>query len=183
MLVGIVWLLRVPILTAIGGALIEDDGPQKAQAIVVLGGDNFGTRITKAAQLVEEGYAPYAFISGPPGLLGYEADTTIEYARRKGYQASLFKPLRLDVDSTRAETAAIGKYLREHGIHKIDLVTSNYHTRRAAKLMRKQNSDIQTIAVAAPDPFFTKDNWWKTRNGLRLFFYESLKTLAVDLGV
>ena len=178
-----VWLLRAPILTAVGRTLVEDDGPQRAQAIVVLGGDNFGTRIIKAAQLVEEGYAPYALVSGPPQLLGYEADTTIEFARRKGYQTSLFKPLRLNVDSTRTETAAIGKYLREHGIRKIDLVTSNYHTRRAAKLMRKQNSDIQTVAVAASDPSFTSDGWWKTRGGLRLFLYEFLKTIAVDLGV
>ena len=177
------WLTRVPILTGVGRVLIEDDGPQKAQAIVVLGGDNFGTRIIKAAQLVEEGYAPYVLVSGPPQLLGYEADMTIEFARQKGYQASLFKPLRLNVNSTRTETAAIGKYLREHGIHKIDLVTSNYHTRRAAKLMRKQNSDIQAIAVAAPDPFFTQDGWWKTRNGLKTFFDECLKTVAVDLGV
>ena len=140
-----------------------------------MGGDDFGTRIVKAAQLQQAGYAPYVLVSGPPYLLGPESDETIEYARRRGYSRSLFRALPSSADSTRTETAIIGKYLREHGVKKIILVTSNYHTRRAAKLMRKQNS--------APDPFFTPGTWWKTRSGQKTFLFEWMKTAATALGI
>lgn len=162
---------------------MEDDHPQKSDAILVLGGDDFGNRIIKAAQLQQAGYAPYVLVSGPPHLLGPESDETIEYARRQGYQTSIFRPLPSGADSTRSETSFLGQYLREHGIRKILLVTSNYHTRRAAKLMRKQNPDIWTVVVPAPDLFFTPGTWWRTRNGQKTFMYEWMKTVATALGV
>ena len=183
LLVFAAFLFRASILTAAGQFLIEDDGPQKSDAIVVLGGDDFGTRIVKAAQLQQAGYAPYVLVSGPPHLLGPESDETIEYARRQGYSPSLFRPLPSNADSTRTETAILGQYLREHGIKKILLVTSNYHTRRAAKLIRKQNPGIWVVVVAAPDPYFTPSAWWRTRNGQRTFLYEWLKTAATAFGV
>jgi len=122
-------------------------------------------------------------VSGPPALLGSESDETIEYARRQGYSPSLFRPLPSNSDSTRVETALIGKYLREHGAKRIILVTSNYHTRRAAKLMRKQNPDLEVTVVPAPDPFFTPGTWWKTRTGQKTFLLEWMKTMATALGV
>src|ERR1700685_2943833 len=131
--------LRSYIWTALGSALVENDGPDNAQAIVVLGGDESGARIVKAAELAQAGYAPGVLVSGPLSLLGHESDMTIEYARRKGFPESLFQPLPNDTDSTRSEAKFIGAYLRAHGIHKILLVTSNFHTRRAASLMRHEN--------------------------------------------
>jgi uncharacterized SAM-binding protein YcdF (DUF218 family) len=178
-----VFLFRTPLLTAAGQFLVENDGPGKADVILVLGGDNFGTRIVKAAQLQQAGYAPYVLVSGPPNLLGLESDETIEYARRQGYSGSLFRPLPSGSNSTRVETAFIGRYLREQGMKKIILVTSNYHTRRAAKLMRQQNPDIWVIVVPAPDPFFTPSTWWHTRNGQKTFLFEWIKTVATILGV
>ncbi|MBV9306541.1 MAG: YdcF family protein [Acidobacteriaceae bacterium] len=162
---------------------MEDDRPQKSDAIVVLGGDDFGNRIMKAARLQQAGYAPYVLVSGPHHLLGPESDETIEYAHRQGYETSIFRPLPSGSDSTRSETAFLGQYFREHGIRKVLLVTSNYHTRRAAKLMRKQNPDIWTVVVPAPDPFFTPNTWWQTRNGQKTFMYEWMKTAATALGV
>jgi uncharacterized SAM-binding protein YcdF (DUF218 family) len=178
-----VFLLRAPLLTAAGQVLVEDDGPQKADLIIVLGGDDFGTRIVKAAQLQQAGYAPSVLVSGPPHLLGPESDETIEYARRQGYSRSLFQPLPSKADSTRTETALIGQYLREHGVRKIILVTSNYHTRRAAKLMRKQNPGVWTVVVPAPDPSFTPSAWWKRRDGRKTFLFEWMKTVATVLGI
>lgn len=162
---------------------MEDDQPQKADAILVLGGDEFGSRIVKAAQLQQQGLAPYVVVSGPPSLLGYESDDRIEYARRRGFPVSIFKPLNHNADSTRSESAIVAKYLRDNSIKTLLLVTSNYHTRRAAKLMRSDNKGIRILVVAAPDPFFCPDSWWKTRSGQKTFLYEWMKTLAVDVGI
>ncbi len=150
--------------------------------IVVLGGDTFGTRILKAAELAESGYAPYVLVSGPHALLGHESDTTIEYARRKGYPVSLFRPLPHELNSTRSEGELIDNYLRSQKVGKILLVTSNYHTARAARLLRKYSPGLDVIAVAAADPAFTPEGWWKTREGQKIFFYESVKTIAAALG-
>jgi len=149
----------------------------------VLGGDDYGTRVITAAKLVEARYVPYAIVSGPPNLLGHESDMTIEYARRHGFPTSLFRPFTHELNSTRSETAALGAYLRQNHAHKILLVTSNYHTRRAAKLMRTQVPDIQTVVIPAPDPYFTPSTWWKTRSGEKIFLYEWLKTVATEFGV
>ena len=174
---------RVPLLTFAGQMLVEDDGPQKADVILVLGGDEFGTRIMKAAQLQEAGYAPYVLVSGPKTLLGHESDESIEYARRQGYPVTIFKPLVNQSDSTRSESKAVNAYMREHRAKTVLLVTSNYHTRRAARLMRKAMSGIHVIVIPAPDPFFRPQSWWTSRSGQKTFLYEWLKTFAVDLGV
>src|SRR5205823_3693980 len=112
------YLFRVPLLTAAGRFLVEDDKPEKADVAVVLGGDEFGTRIIKAAQLATAGYAPYVLVSGPHSLLGHESDTTVEYARRHGYPTSLFHPLTHELNSTRSEAILVGDYLRAHGVNK-----------------------------------------------------------------
>ena len=181
-LLAAIWLLRAPILTAIGNSFIENDGPQKADAVVMMGGDEHGTRIIKAAQLVEAGYAPFAIISGPPVLGEHESDITIHYAETKGYPARLFHPLTNECNSTRSETAFIGRHLKSQGIRKIILVTSNFHTRRAAELMRSQNPWLWVVVVPAPDKYFTADGWWKTRGGQKTFLYEALKRIATWFG-
>jgi len=169
-------------MTAAGSVLVENNKPEKADAAVVLGGDQFGNRIIKAAELAKAGYAPYVLVSGPHSLLGHESDETIEFARRRGYSVSLFRPLPHELNSTRSEAEFIDKYLTTQGAKKILLVTSNYHTARAARLLRKYSPRLQVIAVAAPDPAFTPNSWWKTRDGQKTFLYEWLKTVATALG-
>jgi len=117
-------------------------------------------------------------VSGPHTLIGHESDSMIEYARRKGYDASLFRPLPHELNSTRSEAAFIDNYLRSQKLEKVLLVTSNFHTARAARLLRKYSPGVQVIAVAAPDPVFTPDGWWKTREGQKVFFLESVKPLG-----
>lgn len=164
---------------------MEDDGVQKAQAALVLGGDATGVRISKAAQLAQAGYVPYVLVDGPKMLLGYESDMDIAYAEKKGYLPLLFRPLPLpaDVNSTRAEAEYVGKYLKQQGIHRILLVTSNYHTRRAAYLFRKINPGLAVIAISAADPDFNPDSWWTDRNGQKTFLMEWLKTFAAYSGL
>lgn len=183
-LIAATWLLRARLLTLAGALLVEDDGPRKADAILVLGGDDSGARIIKAAQLATQGYSPYVLVSGPPNLLGHDSDTTIEFARRNGYPGTLFRPIWLppEADSTRSEATFLGNYLRTHSIDSILLVTSNFHSRRAARLWRKQAPWIHVAVVAAPDPSFTPDRWWKTRNGQKTFLLEWTKTLAAWAG-
>jgi uncharacterized SAM-binding protein YcdF (DUF218 family) len=177
-------VLRDAIGTLAGSALVEDDGAAKADAIVVLGGDGYGTRILRAAELAKAGYATRVMVSGAVDLLGHESDQTILYAGRKGYPATMFEavPLPATASSSRSESLYIGRQLLQQGITSIDLVTSNYHTRRAAWLWRKMNPDLRINVVPAPDPNFTPETWWTNREGQKTFLLEWLKTLAAHLG-
>ena len=176
------FLFRDSIAVAAARYLVEDDGPKRADAIVVLGGDEFGTRIVKGAQLQQAGYAPYVLVSGPPYLLGSESDMEIEFARRQGYPVAVFRSMPNTSDSTRSEAKLIGVYLRNHNVRHIILVTSSYHTHRAARLMRQANPFLEVTVVAAPDPVFKPEDWWKTRRGQKRFTLEWLKTIATSLG-
>ncbi len=179
-----VWILHAQIFTLLGDALVEDDGPQKADCAVVLGGDGFGSRILKASQLAQAGYVPYIFVDGPSQLIGHESDMTIDYAEQKGYPASLFKAIGLppQVSSTLTEAEYVGNILKQKGVRKILLVTSTYHTRRAAADFRRANPWLRVVVVAAPDPNFTPDGWWKNRDGEKTFVLEWTKTFATAVG-
>ena len=170
-------------MSAAAGFLIEDDPPHKAGAVVVLGGDDFGLRMVKGAELAQSGYAPFVLASYPLKVGPPECQSTVGFAESKGFRPSLFRMLPSDADSTRSETIVIGKYLREKGIDSIILVTSNYHTRRAGRLMRSQNPGITVVVVAASDPYFTPDTWWETRSGEKTFLLEWTKTVATWLGI
>jgi uncharacterized SAM-binding protein YcdF (DUF218 family) len=175
-------IFHVQLLTALGQWLVLSESPQKADAAVAMAGDDYGERVIAAGQLVRDGWVPYALINGTPFLGTNHAELTIAYAVEKGYPRSYFKPFERDMVATRDETETVARYLQENGIRKILLVTSNYHTRRTAFLMRRAAPWLQFRMVAAPDKSFSPDSWWKTRAGQRTLFLEWSKTISAHLG-
>ena len=172
-------LFHAPILAAMGNFLVKAGPLQKADIIVVLAGDGFGHRILKAGELVKEGYAPLALISGPSGNYGnYECDLAIPFAVKAGYPESYFLHFEHTARSTQSEAEKVRKKLREMGVKRAILVTSNFHTRRAGIIFRRAAPEIEFFVVAAPDEFFKPDSWWHDREASKIFLYEWLKTIA-----
>ncbi len=164
----------------------EAGEPSKADGVVVLAGDGSGLRVEKGGELVRAGFAPTAFVSGPPHIYGKsEADLAIDWAASRGYSRDYFTPLRVYSTSTEDEAIAIADELRKRGnIHKILLVTSNYHTRRSARLWRNAvHGDFEIRVVAAPDRDVIPDHWWANREGRKKIFFEWIKTVTGPLGV
>lgn len=171
-------------LTALGGFLIKNDGPAKADMVVVLAGDPSGNRIFTAGNLVRQGFAPVALISGPAGVYGhYESELAIEMAVQRGYPASYFAAFHNDSKSTASESEAIVSELRRRNVHSIDLVTSNYHTRRAGRTFRKLAPGIEVRVVEAPDQYFSANGWWKEREARKTFLLEWMKTVGSWIGL
>ncbi|HEV8041231.1 MAG TPA: YdcF family protein [Bryobacteraceae bacterium] len=171
-------------LTVLGGYLVHSDAPVPADMIVVLAGDFTGSRILTAGNLLRQGLAPKALISGPAGVYGiYESELAIALAVRNGYPAAYFVAFPNDSKSTASESEAVISELRKLHVHKIDLVTSNFHTRRAAKIFRSQAPDIEVHTVAAPDRYFTPNGWWKEREGRKTFVMEWMKTVGEWFGL
>lgn len=172
----------VPILTALGSYLVLDEPPVKADAVVVLGGDEFGLRTIKAAELVQAGYAPYVLLSGPAVLSTHESELMLAFALKQGYPASLFQQYPHDANSTREEATVLASELRRRGVHRILLVTSNYHSRRATHLFHEIAPWLTVQTIDAPDRYFTPGSWWKTRRGRKTFVFEWIKTVATWIG-
>jgi uncharacterized SAM-binding protein YcdF (DUF218 family) len=175
-------------LPQVGEALVENDGPAKADIGVVLGGDYWGDRIEKAAQLIQQGYIPQALVSGPPGFYGYhECDLAIPFVVRRGYPEAGFVALPHDALSTETEAHVVLAELRRRNVRSYLLITSDYHTRRAARtfrhVARSMGYEPAVRVVAAPDRLFHLDRWWHWREGQKAVFFEWSKTLAFTVGL
>jgi uncharacterized SAM-binding protein YcdF (DUF218 family) len=175
-------------LPALGQALVYDDGPGPADIAVVLAGDGFGGRILAAADLVRRHYVPVVLVSGPSGNYGfYENDLAIPFAVKRGCPMEWFIGWPHWASSTYGEAHAVLPELRRRGVHRYLLVTSNHHTRRARytflKVQRELGIAMDLGVVAAPDKYFSPQNWWRKREGRKIFFFESTKTVASWLGL
>lgn len=171
-------------MTALGSYLVRAEPPVPADIIVVLAGDFSGNRILLAGDLVRRGFAPKALVSGPAGAYGmYESELAIRFAVRHGYPESYFIPLPHDARSTREEAGDIFAALNQRHVHRVDVVTSNYHTHRAGDILRAQAHGIEIHMVSAPDLYFTPDGWWKNRDARKTFLLEWMKTVATWFGM
>jgi len=171
-------------LRALGAYLVRADEPVRADTAVVLGGDYYGHRILKAAELVRQGFTGVVLVSSPDGMYGYgEAELAIPFAVRHGYPASWFVALPNKARSTREEGLAVVPELRKRAVRKCLLVTSNYHTRRAAGIFRSAVPEVEFRVIAAQDEFFRPGDWWKTRQGQKQFVLEWLKTVTGWFGI
>ena len=168
----------------IGESLTYTEPPCKADVIVVLAGDFFGLRIEKAADLIRQGWAPKALVSGAGTCYGVnEGDLAIQMAVREGYPAAEFINLPSPARSTAEEARYVVPELRRLGVHRFILVTSSFHTRRAAKIYRHADPDIPFCTVAAPDHDFNPKKWWQSRESEKVTLLEWMKTAANFFGI
>lgn len=166
-------------LAALGGFLVCSEEPVRAEIAIVLAGDASGNRILKAAEMVRQGFVPQVLVSGPAGVYGFhECDLAIPFAVKNGYPESWFIRFPISAHSTREEALAIIPELRRRDVRRFLLVTSDYHTRRAAAIYRSLATDHEFRVVAAPAVSFQADSWWQTRQGRKQFLLEWLKTIA-----
>jgi len=173
-------------LTALARFLVDADAPAPADLVIVLAGDLEGNRIVTAADLVRQGFARKVLVSGPDGLFGgYECDFAIAYAVRRGYPEAYFIPAPNHARSTVAEAEVLLPLVRRQGAHSIDIVTSNFHTRRARQVYREQAPDLEIHVVPAVDHDnpFRPDSWWRNRENRKTFLIEWTKTFANWLGM
>jgi len=168
----------------LGDSLVDSERPSHADFIVVLGGDPYGHRILKAAELVKEGFAERVLVSGPSGFYGlHEDELAIPFAVRHGYPAVWFNAFQHNAHSTEEEAIALLPDLQKSGAHQVIVVTSDYHSRRALRTLRSHWPGIQIWMVTAPDEYFSAHGWWHTREGRKIFLLEWTKTIASLVGM
>jgi uncharacterized SAM-binding protein YcdF (DUF218 family) len=116
--------------------LTIDSGPVKADAIVVLGG-GWNERSQRAAELFKDGAAPKIIVTG-------KGDCAINLAllERAGVPGEAIQT-ECDARSTRENALLTLPLLRKAGAHRVILVTTWYHSRRALACFKHYAPDVQ----------------------------------------
>jgi uncharacterized SAM-binding protein YcdF (DUF218 family) len=79
--------------------------------------------------------------------------------------------------STRDEALLLRRYLAEKDIRRVIIVTSAFHSRRAAWIFNRELSaqEVEILMSAAPQLRFNEANWWQSERGLLTFSNEYIK--------
>lgn len=172
----VIYLARHPLLRLAGSFWVVDDEPEKSDVIVILGDDNFSAdRARRAAELFKLGFAPRVIASGR-FLRPYASIAELEQhdLTDRGVPATAVVRLTHSATDTREEAIAISQLLSSRGWKRVILVTSTYHTRRSRYICeRVLPAGTVLRVVAAHDSGYNPDNWWNTREGLKIFFHEA----------
>jgi uncharacterized SAM-binding protein YcdF (DUF218 family) len=167
------------VLSYLGDFLVSPQTPQSADLILVLGGDFWGSRVVKGADLAMQGYAPLVLFSGTPYQGRMDGELAIEFLAAKGYPTHKFQSFGQRTSSTIEEAIVLRGELERRGVKRVLLVTSAYHSRRAAIVYWLFCPSIQFITIAAPDPKeYNPDIWWEDARSKKLFFAEWSKILG-----
>jgi uncharacterized SAM-binding protein YcdF (DUF218 family) len=172
---ALLYFARHPIMRFAGEEWVVDEPPARADAIVVLGDDNFhGDRATRAAELYRQGVAPVVVASGrrlrPNAGI---SELIVHDLVDRGIPKEKIMPLTHDADNTKEEAEAVAKLAAGQHWKRLVVVTSNYHTRRARYIFAKVFPKAIAVSMAAaPDGDFNPDRWWEKRKSIKLFARE-----------
>ena len=165
---------RRPLLTAVGDRLQVRTPCKTADVIVVLAGDP-GDRVRHAVGLYRKGVAPKLLMSGGPT----GGTSWAEIMRRQAI--GLGVPERdiwiQDRSTSTTEDARLSlPVLEAHGVKSICLVTSCYHSRRAARTFRGILPEGCALAVEPEIPAWWRERpWWQHDLGLLIVCTEYAK--------
>jgi len=160
------------------------DEPEKSDAIVALAGET-NVRPARALELLRQGVAPRVFLDVQTRDVIYD-QRLIGIAQK--YVNSLPEASRISVCpvvgfSTNAEANDVSRCLQSLGVHRVLIVTSDYHTRRSLLIFRHRLPQYQFSVAAAHAPESFGNAWWTNREWAKVTFDDWLKMLwweAVD---
>jgi uncharacterized SAM-binding protein YcdF (DUF218 family) len=181
----VVYQLRAPLLTRIGGLLYHEDALAASDAIAVLSGDGL-YRVVEAADLFLAGYAPVVVLSRTPEepmivelqARGLDVRTSLEdqlaYLAALGVPQDATTVLERLVDSTQTEAELIAEWAESREIGRLIVVTSGFHTSRARlvfdRVLRGRSTEVLLRASTAPG--FDPATWWHDRASLSTGLFE-----------
>jgi uncharacterized SAM-binding protein YcdF (DUF218 family) len=184
LLIGSVVLLSKPVLTGMGTFLVEEtESLHPADAAVVLAtGVDYTARLIEAARIYEKGLAKKVVINGD------RKSDILKQLEKQGYSEACHWSVNYigvlkffnvqerdiividapDAYDTVSEAAITGAALRKHGLTKLIVTTSRFHTRRAGYIWQTAFAGVFDIQVAAAqDDPFRPDSWWKDGRQVR----------------
>ena len=153
-----------------------------ADALIAIGGDG-PERVATAMRLLREGYGQWLIVSGGPYAFGLNSGLIMrDQALRAGLPAE-----RLLVDDRAESTVDNARgsagLMEGRGLASALLLTSPYHTRRAAMIFAREfrSKRLNVRVLAVDDGHFRVDRWW-TREFERRLVVREYGKLVLFLG-
>jgi uncharacterized SAM-binding protein YcdF (DUF218 family) len=179
-----------------GRALVAEDPLVPADAIFVLAGAR-AERWLEAVDLYREKWAPHIVLSSGRleqaemrlRSLGVRYPGSEELARdaivQLGVPADAVAIMPSATDNTAQEAAACLTHATAAGWHRVIVVTSNYHTRRARFAFAREfkASAIQIVMHGSRYDAATPARWWSDRADIRFVGSELVKLVLYRLGL
>ncbi len=164
-----------------GGFLVINNA-EKADAIVVLGGDAADARYWRGLQLLREGYARHLFLDANTGMTyGHSyVDLAKDFvAKTAGRSAAQVSVCPIEGDSTKIESFQVDQCLRQMQPppQSVIIATDDYHTRRALSIFQHELPQYRWTAAAAYNGFLFGQPWWKHREWAKTYLMEWQKLL------
>lgn len=170
-------------LGLLSAALVVDEEPRAADAIVILLNPGAPARTITAAQLYREGFASRIVFASGEDLVSQLDTAPPGFKWNRSSDANLIGLASISVPrediviieapeafDTAHELEAVADYARQEKWRSVLLVTSASHTRRSRMIWRRLAPHIDAITVAAPQRGF--DRWWSNGRGRKAVFYE-----------
>jgi len=179
-LCALVYFARHPIMRYVAESWVVDEPAPHADAIVVLGDDNFyADRATHATELYRQGVAGIVVASGRRLRPNAGMSELMEHDLvERGVPKEKIVRFAHDADSTSEEAAALAHFAEERKWKSVVLVTSNYHSRRARYIFQKVFPAGIVVSVgSARDGDFDPQRWWEKRKSIKLFAREMMGML------
>ena len=171
-LCALVYFARHPILRFAAESWVVNEPAAHADAILVLGDDNFyADRATHAAELFRQGVAAEVVASGRKLRPHAGVSELIEHDLiERGVPKENILRFAHDADGTREEALALEHLAEQHKWKTVVVVTSNYHTRRARYIFQGVfPASIVVTVSSARDGDFDPEQWWEKRKSIKLF--------------
>ena len=171
--------------------LIVKADMQTADAIVVLSGSStYVERAAWAAQLYREGRASLIVVTNDGLISGwdhredrnpYSYELSTRRLEQQGVPADRIQLAPGQALGTYEESLLVRDYAAAHGLKRLLIVTSGYHSRRALWSMRRacEGSGIEVGIDSAPPGWQTPSPWawWRKRWGWKIVVGEYVKMI------
>ncbi len=164
------------VFSANAGRLLVIDAPEPSDVIVVLAGET-DRRPARALQLMEQGYAPRELLDVPATAKIYEF-TQLELAQKYIQDLPQGKSIgicMIEGMSTRDESRDVEKCLAHEDGSRVLIVTSEFHTRRALSIFRREVPGKTFSVAAARDSSQFGTKWWSQRQWAKTCVEEWLR--------
>jgi uncharacterized SAM-binding protein YcdF (DUF218 family) len=164
------------VLASQAARILWIDDPQKSDAIVVLAGET-NLRPKRGLELLRQGMAPRMWIDVVHRDEFFD-QSLVSVAQK--YAAGLPEADRVNVCgidglSTAAEAMDVRRCLQSPEVHRVLIVTSAYHTRRALMIFKHRLPDYEFSIAAANDGAQFGAAWWTNREWAKSTFDEWTK--------
>jgi hypothetical protein len=171
-------------LAAKAGSFLVVDAPHRSDAILVLAGET-DRRPQRALELLSQGFGQRIVLDVPNNAKLYEF-TQIELAQKYIQdlaQAASVSICAIDGLSTRDEAKEAERCLLRDGAKSVLIVTSDFHTRRALEIFRREFPGVEFSIAAARNEEGFGTRWWTHRQWAKTFVDEWLRFIwwkAID---